>query len=394
MRVTTISLIFVICSIAIQSGCNQGRQPVADAASEESDKKPVVIDKKSEAQEDPSLLASDVLQKLKESTVLIGNFEGGELHSTGTGFVVADGKKIVTNKHVVTGKDDKADPLKIVFRPGTDKARIVQVKANAVSLYGTLSRSDKDYHKEDLAFVSIGAVVSEPLELSDSPNILETMPVWALGFPNGTQILSDQDMPSVTVHSLRLERIERAKSIATLLQLSGSPTYGNSGGPVVDREGRVLGVLQAKAREAPILFAIPSIRASKMLAGKKASNKSIAELWKQPIGGSEDSTPRTKPVQSDPGPRQSYSSILNQGEVGWSDLDGLSAFELTSLRNEPFARRGYIFKRADLRRIFSRTSWYSPRTRNLAAVQRLLTRTERKNVDFVRSYQRQTGKEF
>lgn len=44
------------------------------------------------------------------------------------------------------------------------------------------------------------------------------------------------------------------------------------------------------------------------------------------------------------------------------DVSKLSRFELDCLRNDPFARHGYIFKRADLRDHFSRQSWYKPST--------------------------------
>lgn len=345
--------------------------------------------------EDPSRLPGDVLSRVKDAMVLIGDFENGNLTATGSGFAVGDGKRIVTNKHVVTGTDDKPDALKLVFWSGTDKARIVQVKPSAIKLYGALGRNDKDYHKEDLAFITIGAKVTEPLELDPDAELQETMPVWAFGFPHGISILSDQDMPSVTVHSLRLERIEKAKNVVTLLQVSGSPTYGNSGGPLIDLGGHVLGVIQAKTVDAPIIFAIPAVRVDKMLAGKQAPSQSIAALFKEPIDGvsKEKSSPQTSENDSDIGPRQSYASVLNQRHLSSSDLEGLTAFQLTLLRNEPFARRGYIFKRADLRRVFNATSWYSPRTRNLNAVQRLLTRTEIQNIDFIKAYQSSSGLE-
>ena len=221
------------------------------------------------------------------------------------------------------------------------------------------------------------------------------MPVWAFGSPKGTNIMSDQDMPSVTVHSLRVERIERTKDAINLLQLSGSPTNGNSGGPVVDRAGRVLGVIEPKPSTPPSSFAIPSVRVNKMLAGRQpgTSATSIAQLFKQPIEGAKPTTPDPAPTlhRSDRGPIQTSGSYLNQMSISESDLEGWTAVQLTTLRNEPFARRGYIFRRADLRRIFARFDWYRPRTTNLNAVQHLLTKRESRNVDFIKSYQSSHG---
>lgn len=347
---------------------------------------------------DPAELDQGVLDRLKAATVLVGNFSGGRLTATGSGFVVGDGKRIVTNKHVATGPDGKPVPLKLVFFSGTSKARVVYAPARSVSIYGSAKMGTDDYHKEDLAYITIGEAVSEPLEVAEDAKVMETMPVWALGFPNGTSIQTDQDMPSVTVHSLRIERLERTKEdVVTMLQLSGSPTYGNSGGPVVNREGKVLGVVQSKTMDAPIIFAVPAVRVNMMLAGKApSSNKSVAELFKAPLeGGSVVRKKRRSPSEyQGSGAIQSYASVLNKGDVVESDLADFSAKELTVLRNEPFARRGYIFKRADLRSVFSQLDWYTPRTSSVSAVQRLLTSREKRNIDFVKAYQQSHGLDY
>lgn len=334
----------------------------------------------------------------KQATVLIGNFEGGELASSGTGFVAGDGTRVVTNKHVVTGTDDEPDVLKIVFFPGTSQAKIVQVPVSSISLYGTLSREDESYHKEDLAFIELKSKIAEPLDVYAAEELEETMPVWAFGFPEGTEIRKESAMPSPTVHSLRIERIEKQQSLVTNLQLSGSPTHGNSGGPVILGNGSVVGVLQAKASSAPIIFSVPVIRVRKMLAGLSPGHSSISDEWNKPVVGDHPSKARRPVAQrgsvQESGPIQDYGSALNSRLLSTYDLAGLSARELTILRNEPFARRGYIFRRADLNRAFSTTSWYIPLTRNLTAVQRLLTKTETRNVDFIQRYQKQNGMEF
>ena len=340
---------------------------------------------------DPSLLAPSVLDRVKNATVLIGAFENGQLTCTGSGFAVGNGTRIVTNKHVATGTGEAPDYLKIVFFSGTTRARIVRVSPQSVTLYGSLHRDDKDYHKEDLAFLSIGAKVAEPLEIAEAETLQETMPVWALGFPRGTGLLSDQDMPSVTVHSLRVERIERSGAAVTLLQLSGSPTYGNSGGPVVDRQGRVIGVIEAKDVSAPILFAIPSARINKMLTGQAPASDTVAEEFAAPFGEGTGTRPGPRARAPEGHATQNYGSALNGRDLTVGDLHGLTPLQLTVLRNEPFARRGYIFRRDVLRRAFADCDWYRPRTHDLAAVERLLTTRERRNVNLIGAYQQANG---
>ena len=108
--------------------------------------------------------------------------------------------------------------------------------------------------------------------------------MWALGFPNGIQAdLGSKDLPSVSVHSMKVERLDKHGDDLSFIQLSGSPTHGNSGGPVVDRDGHVVGVIESLLDErAPILLAVPISKVS--LAGVKvADNRSAKESFLSPL---------------------------------------------------------------------------------------------------------------
>jgi len=63
-----------------------------------------------------------------------------------------------------------------------------------------------------------------------------------------------------------------------------------------------------------------------------------------------------------------------------SDIAGLSAAELRLARNEIYARRGRIFKSADLKRHFARFSWYRP-----VAADVRLNAVEKANVDLLQA---------
>ncbi|MDG3087752.1 YARHG domain-containing protein [Vibrio hannami] len=62
------------------------------------------------------------------------------------------------------------------------------------------------------------------------------------------------------------------------------------------------------------------------------------------------------------------------------ELQGYSASELRLIRNEIFARHGYIFKSKDLSSYFSTKSWYSPNTTDVT-----LSTIETKNVKLIKS---------
>lgn len=87
--------------------------------------------------------------------------------------------------------------------------------------------------------------------------------------------------------------------------------------------------------------------------------------------------------------QRSSTSIQNTGEdfpftaqrvVSESELSSYSDRELSIMRNEIFARHGYIFKRADLKEYFSTKPWYNPQYSN---VDNMLSKTEKKNVEII-----------
>ena len=66
------------------------------------------------------------------------------------------------------------------------------------------------------------------------------------------------------------------------------------------------------------------------------------------------------------------------------DLADKTAWQLTIIRNEIFARHGLIFKRNDLQTYFNQQSWYRPITSDVNAIQSSLNSIEARNAVFVR----------
>ena len=69
-------------------------------------------------------------------------------------------------------------------------------------------------------------------------------------------------------------------------------------------------------------------------------------------------------------------------KITYDDIAYLSSASLRIMRNEIYARHGYIFDSEDLRRYFQRQSWYTPvsKTVNLTAI-------EKYNVEFIKQYE-------
>jgi serine protease Do len=170
--------------------------------------------------------------------------------ASGSGFVISKSGLIVTNDHVVHG----ASKIQVVFNNG-DKVP------------GTLYSEDQT---ADIALVKVHYGKLPPaLELGVSRNLEQGE--WAIAIGEPLQL---QDTVTVGVVSgfNRDETIGGVqggipRQFKGLLQTSAPINPGNSGGPLIDMDGRVIGINQAVARPAQgIGFAIPVQTVKKTVA--------------------------------------------------------------------------------------------------------------------------------
>lgn len=109
----------------------------------------------------------------------------------------------------------------------------------------------------------------EPIPLAPRMSQLQTAklaPVFALGFPLGIKsIPSTQVSASATMGHIR-------RCFHNLMQADVSLHPGNSGGPVLDRDGGVVGIASAVSAEGGGLFAMPQSDLSLILPVERATN--------------------------------------------------------------------------------------------------------------------------
>lgn len=67
------------------------------------------------------------------------------------------------------------------------------------------------------------------------------------------------------------------------------------------------------------------------------------------------------------------------------EVSNMSQQELRIMRNEIYARHGFIFQKEDMKQYFGSKSWYKPLYTN---VDNLLTEIEKKNIVLIKQYER------
>jgi S1-C subfamily serine protease len=168
-------------------------------------------------------------------------FGQGGTQAEGSGFVLDADGHIVTNAHVVEG----ASTITVRFANG-DEAE--------ATLVGTDPSSDIAVLKVDP-----GATTLHPLELGASKDLVVGQGVVAIGSPFGLQGTVTTGIVSALDRSIQAPN---GYTIGGAIQTDAAINHGNSGGPLLDSSGKVVGVNAQIASDSGgndgVGFAIPS----------------------------------------------------------------------------------------------------------------------------------------
>ncbi len=136
-------------------------------------------------------------------------------YSTGTGFYLSDAQLIVTNEHIVR------DNREVVVEGNKLEKQLAQVVF-----------IDQRY---DLAFLSVEKVDGLPSVslASIDKEVKEGDPIIAIGHPYGFKYSATQGIVSNTIHE---------KNDVYYIQHDAALNPGNSGGPLVNHQGEVVGI--------------------------------------------------------------------------------------------------------------------------------------------------------
>ncbi len=161
-----------------------------------------------------NLLPSQIYEMIASATVRIESCnKNGKLQSVGSGFFINDNGEIVTNYHVIAG----AYNLKVKLYGGTEYS-VISVKGYDVA--------------KDIAVLKINLTGNSYLKIS-TDDVKTGDPVYALGSPLGVD-----DVFTDGVVSNPSKNLDGVMHIV----FSAPVAPGNSGGPLVNSQGEVIGI--------------------------------------------------------------------------------------------------------------------------------------------------------
>lgn len=181
------------------------------------------------------------ISKLKQigTTIFLDNSE--EKLGLGSGIILTDNGYILTNQHVA----------------GNKYSNCYVTLENGNTYDGNVVWSDSNI---DLAIVKIMANNLDYITLGDSDNIVLAEEVYAIGNPIGIEFQRTvtKGIISGINRTIKIEDDDEKSYMEDLIQTDATINEGNSGGPLVNKNGELIGINTVKITDAEgIGFAVP-----------------------------------------------------------------------------------------------------------------------------------------
>lgn len=171
----------------------------------------------------PVMNTPKVYQKVNQAVVRISNGQG----TVGSGFIYSSEGHVLTAHHVI----DKLDEIYVIIPDG---------KVFPADVVGSCAFSDVAVLKID----DISGI--EPPTMADSSKIKVGDPVAAIGNPFDLAESLNAGIISQMNRFADIEYDGQTRWVANLIQFDAAVNFGNSGGPLFDSDGGVIGLVIAR----------------------------------------------------------------------------------------------------------------------------------------------------
>ncbi len=206
----------------------------------------------------------DVVNRSIASTVsVVAKNLNNSTVSKGSGFFISNDGTVITNQHVI----DDCDFIMIINHNGN------KYKAQIVS-------SDK---RSDIAVLKINIENSNYLTFGNLENVYHGQPVFTLGNPlnfatDGNAVVSVGRITKLNSASFHTLDFPNDRFYSNLIQINAATYMGNSGGPLINADGQVIGIMTVAANSianSNIGFAIAIDDVFKKMISDLSSGKTV-----------------------------------------------------------------------------------------------------------------------
>lgn len=213
---------------------------------------------------------ADAVEKVYDSVIIVSNYKGNNLYASGSGFIYKADKNdfyIITNYHVIASGDN----FKITYTDG-EEVEATLLGGDQYADIAVLKTKARDNFKA----VEIGS--TESLRVGDTTFTVGAPLDFTYSWTVTRGIISGKER----LVEVSLSNSSDSDYIMNVLQTDAAVNSGNSGGPLCNSNGDVIGVISAKISSTGVEgmgFAIPietaKEKAEQIIKGESTEYPSI-----------------------------------------------------------------------------------------------------------------------